>query len=772
MQAETRKLEFEKILMQIKEYAVTDLAKPDVLLLEPLTNQTEINRLLEETHQAKIIIQRYDSTPMTGVLNIKEAIKKAEIGSTLTIEELLRLVSHQEAVARTTTFIKKVRQLEIPTEALDEYYDRLEGIPKLKAEIESVIDKKGEIYDTASLKLAQLRKKIKISEERIEQKMNTLLRSEASKLTDSIITIRNNRLVLPVKAEYKNSFKGVVHDSSSSGETVFMEPMSCFVLNNELQDILVQEQSEIERILRELTEHVFEYLPVLKSNLELFTYLDIVFAKAKHALEFDSTKPELTKNTIDLLNARHPLISKEEVVGNNISFHDYRHIIITGPNTGGKTVTLKTLGLLSIMVQAGILIPVDEGSKTIVFSGIFADIGDEQSIEQSLSTFSSHISKITYILKNAKEKSLVLLDEIGSGTDPKEGASLAISIINHLRGINLYTMVTTHYPELKTYAFDLDDTVNASVEFDIETLKPTYRLKIGVPGTSNALDIAKRLGLNDSVIEAAKRVSISFDTDISHLMKKLEKQSIELDETIAKHKAEIKALKEKQTKLDELHVEEKIRQNKLLRKLEEEKREHMESLEQDAKRIIEELDALKETAEFKEHELARLKHEAKTINPIEQNYQKTVDDEIREGDRVLLIPYQRNGIVNKILSNGKYEVLMGALSVTLNEDELEFVGTPKKEVVKPTGTVTKSSEAKVELDLRGFRYAEAVAELDKFVDTCLINNLEFAYIIHGYGTGAIKKAVDEYIKTNPQVKSSRSGGQNEGGKGVTVVYFK
>ncbi len=772
MLVDSRKLEFEKILMQIRDYTITDLAKTDVLLLEPFDNKKMIEKLLEETYEAMIFIHRYDETPLTGVLNIKESLKKAEIGSNLTVNEFLRIVSYQEAISRNQTYIKKIHQLEIKSGALDEYYQNLISLPKLKEEIETVIDKTGKIYDNASIKLSKLRKKIKILEERIETKINTLLRSEAKKLTDSLITIRNNRLVLPVKAEYKNSFKGVVLDVSSSGETVFMEPISCFVLNNELQNLLLEEKKEIDRILKELTEIVGENVLSLRNNLDILTYLDIVFAKAKHAIKFNSSKPSITDNEINLLNARHPLIPQAEVVGNDINFHDYHHIIITGPNTGGKTVTLKTLGLLSIMVQSGILVPVDEGSKTVVFSGIFADIGDEQSIEQSLSTFSSHISKITYIMKNVKSKSLVLLDEIGSGTDPKEGASLAISIINYLRKFNLYSMVTTHYPELKTYAFDLDDTINASVEFDIDTLKPTYKLKIGVPGTSNALEIAKRLGLNESVIEAAKKVSLSFDTDISHLIKKLEKQSTELEETILKHKEEINLLKLKQEKLDMLYIEEKVRQNKLLSDLENKKKIELEKLESKAKKIISDLNELKQSATFKEHELARLKHEAKSINQIDDSYQKTVQTKISVGDKVLIIPYQRNGIVNKKLLNGKYEVLMGSLSLTLAESDLEYINTPRKTVKPLRGTVSKTSKAKMELDLRGFRYLEAKDELDKFVDTCLINNLEFAYIIHGYGTGALKKAVDEFVKNNSQIKKMRPGGQNEGGKGVTVIYFK
>ncbi len=773
MLSETKKLEFVKILNQLRRFAVSDLAKKAVLEITPMTDQKEIDRLLTEVSEAKIIILRYDQTPMTGVLNISESIKKAKIGSTLTIEEFLRIVSHQEAIVRSTTFIKKVKQLDLNSVTIEPYYERLVPLPELKKSIELVIDVKGEIYNSASIKLAQIRKKIRITEERIDSKMASLLRSEANKLTDTLITIRNNRLVLPVKAEYKNSFKGVIHDSSSSGETVFMEPISCFTMNNELQSMFHEESNEIDKILRELSNLVSDETDNLKNNLNLFTYLDIVFAKAKYAIEFDCEKPTLTKGTINLLNARHPLISKEDVVGNNINFHNYHHIVITGPNTGGKTVALKTLGLLSIMAQSGILIPIDEGSETIVFDNIFADIGDEQSIEQSLSTFSSHISKIIYIIDNATPKSLVLLDELGSGTDPKEGASLAISIINDLREKKLYSMITTHYSELKTYAFDLNDTINASVEFDINTLSPTYKLKIGVPGTSNAIQIAKRLGLQDSIIKAAKKVSLSFDTDVSNLIKKLEKQSLELDSEISRYHEKKNILSSKQEKLDDLYSEEKIRQNKLLDKIEKEKRANLSKLEEKANNLITELNQLRNTAEFKEHELARLKHEAKNLNLESNQYQKVKNTEISIGDKVLVIPYQRQGIVNKKVSNKKYEVLMGTLSIILGEKDLEFVSKPVvKQKIEVSGTVTKTSTTKIELDLRGLRYLEAVDELDKFVDNCLINNLEFGYVIHGYGTGALKKAVSEYIKSSTVINSSRLGGENEGGKGVTIIYFK
>ena len=774
MYAEIKKLEFDKILKILQNFAHTDMGKSQVLEIVPLSNADEIKRLLFEVEQAKIIIQRYDETPLTGVLDIREIIKKAEIGSVLNIDELIRIVSHQEALSRTIAFVKKVISLNLDFSYLSNYYERLESIAPLKQEIDRVIDKKGEIYDNATPKLAEVRKKIRVTEERIDSKMQSLVKSEQTKLSDNLITIRNNRLVLPVKSEFKNSLKGIVHDQSASGETVFIEPIACVEMNNDLSRYFVEEAAEIDNILRNLTYKVAEYTDELTSNLNIFTYLDIVFAKAKYALNNDFNRPDIVKDKINLINAKHPLIPRDVVVGNNISFHDYHHIIITGPNTGGKTVALKTLGLLSIMVQSGMLIPVGENSQTICFNNIFADIGDEQSIEQSLSTFSSHISNIIRIIKYADDNSLVLLDELGSGTDPKEGASLAISIIEFLRKKKLYSMITTHYPELKTYAYDLDNTINASVEFDIETLKPTYRLKIGVPGTSNAIMIARRLGLNDEICKSAENVSLSFDTDVSKLIAKLEKQSLELDQDIILYKEKMLNLEKEKNNYQELQKNEKIRQNKILKEFEISQNEKQNQYLKRAEELIEELDNMKKTAFFKEHELAKLKKDVKETFYHKVKYKKVSDKNIKTGDTVKVLSYQRNGIVNKELKNDQYEIIMGALTLTVKKDEIEFVSRNKIDEfdLKPVQTDNPVRSVKVELDLHGKRYEEAMLELDKFVDDCLLNNLEFAYIIHGIGTGALKKGVESYAKKNPHIKSYRRGNEGEGGLGVTVIQFK
>lgn len=771
MFADSELLEFSKILNELKQYAVTDLGKTAVLSIEPTNVSMDVSRMLDEVACAKRMIERFDETPMTGVLNIAESLKRARIGSTLSIEELLRIVSFVEAELRTERYIRKIRQLEIDIIPLETYYQQISFHPHLKDTIDTCIDPKGEIYDSASAELAQVRKKITILEKRIQEKMQSLLHLESNKLTDSIITIRNNRLVLPVKAEFKNVFKGIVHDMSSSKETVFVEPMICVEMNNNLQSYFAEERDAIDRILYRLSQSVALDQDSLRVNLEIFTQLDVIFSKAKRAIKHQETMPILTRDIVDLKNARHPLIPRETVVANTIGFGTYRSIVITGPNTGGKTVCLKTLGLLSIMVQAGLFIPVDEGSKTIVFTHVFADIGDEQSIEQSLSTFSSHITKIIYILNHLEAKSLVLLDELGSGTDPKEGASLAMSLLDHIRGKDVYQMVTTHYPELKIYAYNLDDTINASVEFDIETLQPTYRLQIGIPGTSNALDIALRLGLDQMIVDHARQVSLTFDNETANLIKKLEHQS----KLLAREVEDVKSMKhdyqEKLEAQEQINTEARLKHNQLLKKLAAEKKDELRKAKETAETLIQELDVLKKQATIKEHEIARMKYAVKNLEDPEEQPLKTNLRTIQIGDRVHVIPYARHGVVMR-KRGADFEVQMGALTSVFSEEQLEY-STDSADHRRPESQkVIKEGVAHTELDLRGKRYEEAMDALDKFVDDCLFHHLEFCSIIHGFGTGALKKGVLAYIKQNKMIKSHRSGGMNEGGQGVTIIYFK
>lgn len=772
MDADLKILEFDKIIDRLVTFCETDQGKLQARAILPSDDETLITSQLAETEEAKIMIERFDSAPMGGVLNLSEALKRARLGAMLNIEELLRVSSLENAVQANQRFIRKIKSLEINAEHLTTYFDQLIPLPQLKKAIETCIDDRGYVVDSASEALGSVRKKIQANQRKITEKMEHLLRSEASKLTDTIITIRNNRLVLPVKAEYKYSFQGVIHDLSASKETVFIEPYQVMELNNLQQNLMIQEQAEIEKILYYLSGLVSEKYVEIGLNFDLLTTLDIIFAKAKYAFQTNAIRPEITSRDINIHQARHPLIDPAVVVANTIAFKNYKAIIITGPNTGGKTVAMKTLGLLSLMAQAGLLIPAKEPSKITIFSGIYADIGDEQSIEQSLSTFSSHITKIIDIIQRKQPKSLILLDELGSGTDPKEGASLAISILDYLRHEDVYVMVSTHYPELKIYAYELDDVLNASVEFNIHTLQPTYRLLLGIPGTSNAIDIATRLGLMDEIVTKAREVSLTFDNQTMNLIKKLERQSLELNEEIALAKSERTALEKKRNDLEEELIHMRKEQNRKLSQIETDKLAIIEEAKAEAMRLIDELDQLKKQATFKEHELAKLKHDVKSLNDRSVHFEKLNYQTIQVGDIVNVIPFQRQGIVMKSLGNHQFQVQMGTLTSVFHQNSLEFSSKNDTKPNQSKVTVTRHSNPKMELDLRGLRFEEAMQKMDKFIDDCLIDHLEYAYIIHGFGTGALRKGVMEMIKQSSIIKSHRPGGMNEGGSGVTVVYFK
>jgi DNA mismatch repair protein MutS2 len=545
MYANTQILEFDKIKDQVRRYARSIQGKARVDALHPSNNELEVRRWLDETHHALTILERYQDPPFGGLRDVTETLQRARIHAILRPTAFLDIIGLIEATHNNVRFFEQVQEHEIEGEALSSYYDQLTVTPALKQAIEQVITIDGDIHDHASHELARIRGQIQHNEQKVTEKLNHLLQTQKNRLTEQLVTLRNNRYVVPVKQSEKNRFPGTVIDYSSSGETVFMEPTAVQDINNKIALLQMEEEREIERILRELTAQVAQYHDILHANFDLLSELDMIFAKASHAREYEATRPELTDQLIELRHARHPLISKDDVVANTIAFRpNQKIIIVTGPNTGGKTVALKTMGLLSIMVQSGLLIPVAESSKTVLFEHIFADIGDEQSIEQSLSTFSSHMTRIIDILAKMTVGSLILLDELGSGTDPKEGAGLAISLLEHLRIRGVHVMATTHYPELKAYAYDKDEIVNASVEFDIDTLRPTYRLLLGTPGQSNALHIAERLGLREDIVEAARSHVVTAQDDVAVLIRKLEDQGRELDQRITAYERRNKELDE------------------------------------------------------------------------------------------------------------------------------------------------------------------------------------------------------------------------------------
>jgi DNA mismatch repair protein MutS2 len=602
--------------------------------------------------------------------------------------------------------------------------------------------------------------------------MQELLQSKAKMLNENLIVMRNGRMCLCVKAEYKNVLKGVIHDESASKTTVYIEPFSALEIANRIVSYKEEEKTEIAKILAQLSNVAFSYELEIKNNFNNLIALDIIFAKALYAISIDAYKPSINEmGIIDIKKARHPLIDRQKCVPIDIKLgEDYEAIIITGPNTGGKTVAIKTCGLLTLMMQAGLLIPASFDSKMAVFDNVFSDIGDEQSIEQSLSSFSAHMTKVIKILNELTNNSLVLLDELGSGTDPKEGSNLAISIVEYLLNKKSRVIVTTHYADLKAFAYDKDNIINASVEFDTKTLRPTYKLLLGVPGRSNAITIARGLGLNEEIINRSIELNETNHTDLSLMLSKLDDQNSILSEQIAKYEKENLALNDRLAKLQAKELKLEAEYASFINKAKKEANEIIVKAQEDALALISEIE--KKHENFKEHELAELKHQARQLEVIDVDTPTITDFKV--GDEVFVKGWQRNGKITKI-NKDKYEVLVGNFTVTFTKNELSVAKTVTKPVTKPKkynapGPVKK--EAKLECDLRGFRYEEVAPELDLFIDKAYLAGLSQIYVIHGFGTGAVRKACYEFFKKCPHVKSTRFGGEGEGLNGVTVVYLK
>lgn len=766
-------LEFPKVIAAVKKHAHTIQGKQLVDGISPTNNALEINRLLDETNQALSILYQYQEPPFGGIRDVSESLQRAKIHAVLRPNEFLDIIGLIEATANNKRFYKQVQELEIEGDALGTYYDELQPISGLKQAIQQVITVDGYIHDSASHELLKIRNSIARSERKVNEKLQQLLHTHKNKLTESLITLRNNRYVVPVKQSEKNNFKGSIIDYSASGETVYMEPKSVQEINNKISLLVLEEEREIDRILRLLTEQVAAHHEDLIQNFSLLSLLDMIFAKAKYALEYECLRPAITEDRVLLRKARHPLIAQDDVVANTIAFtKKEKMIIITGPNTGGKTVALKTMGLLSVMLQSGLLLPVAEESETMIFEHIFADIGDEQSIEQSLSTFSSHMTRIIDILQELTLGSLILLDELGSGTDPKEGASLAIALLDHFRSKGVYVMATTHYPELKAYAYDKEEIINASVEFDVETLRPTYRLLLGTPGKSNALLISQRLGLPQPIINAAKEHVVTSQDNVADLIEKLEKQGQALDQRIVEYEELILQNKDMVNQNKQFQKELLEAKQKYNRKVKVEESQLLKDTKEQALKLIKEIEELKDKGAIKEHEIAELKYKTKQLQVEQDLSSSTENHQYEPGDLVNILQFNRTGELVKQQTNGKWVVKMGVLSSQYDESEFEFIEPkkPKKETSKAISTA--KHQAKAELDLRGMRYEEAKIELDRYIDRCLVANQPYATIIHGFGTLTLRTLVKTYLDKHSHVASHRDGEGNEGGQGVTVVKFK
>lgn len=777
MKTVEKTLELDKILQKLKEYASTSLGIEAINEMKVSTDIDEINNKLDETDEALKLIVRIGNIPLGGISDIRQAVKRAQIGGVLSIEELVNISSFAYGVNQIKLYLDRVNSERIGSIYISKYINQLISLTNLRKRIDACIDNNGNILDDASPKLKDIRQQIKVLEARIREKMNQILSTKSSYLTDTIITIRNDRFVVPVRVEYKNTFEGIIHDISQSGNTVFIEPKVVVELNNRVNSLKHEENEEIYRILRELSEEVSNVANELLQDVMIVKQLDFIYAKARFALDINAIRPKLNdQGVIKIIKGRHPLIDPQIVVANDVFLGDeHQAMIITGPNTGGKTVTLKMVGLLTLMMQSGLLVPCNEESQLAVFDNVFADIGDEQSIEQSLSTFSSHMKNIINITNNITINSLVLLDELGAGTDPKEGAALAESILDYLLKRGARIIATTHYSELKTYAYNTDKVINASVEFDVETLRPTYKLLIGIPGRSNALEISRRLGLNEKIIAQASSRIETEKTDVSKLITQLENQGLYLDKLINENEALKKELQSQILKYELLNNELANQKDTLKEKAYEEARQIVRKAQKEANLIIEELKRIKKerVLDVKDHEISELKGKLRHL--IEQDTDEqlsSTSDILKPGDVVKVLTLNRTGELIEQVNEDEWLVRLGNLNSRIHKQYLELVKSSdaeKKRKKEAEVRVIKKSTAHLELDLRGERYEEAIIKLDKFIDEALINNISQVVIIHGHGTGALRKGVQDYLKKCPYVKEFRYGGEGEGGVGVTVV---
>lgn len=781
-----RTLEFDKVRQQVAQFCTSSIGQKAIDEMIPETEFETVVSLLEEMDEGLSILRIKGNVPMGGIFDIRSHAKRAQIGGMLSPMELMEISSTIRASRILRNFIE---DLEVEGEiSIPHFIDRKEQMPVLTGiqhEINDCIDENGAVLDSASTALRSIRQSLRAEESKVRSKLESLIRgSNAAKmLSDAIITIRNDRFVIPVKQEYRGHYGGIVHDQSSSGQTLFIEPDAVVQANNEVQRLKVKEQAEIERILTVLSGKVMEVAHDLFVLVGLLGEIDVILAKGKYGQANKCTMPKMNKNGyIRLVRARHPLLSIEEAVPNTIEFgREYTAIVITGPNTGGKTVTLKTVGLCTLMAQSGLPVPALDGSELTVFDQIFADIGDEQSIEQSLSTFSSHMVNIVDILGKFNENSLVLFDELGAGTDPQEGAALAISILDEVVGRGARVMATTHYPELKAYGYNRPQVVNASVEFDIETLSPTYRLLIGVPGRSNAFEISKRLGLGDHIINQAKSFTGTDRHEVESMIASLEESRVKsekdadeayglLQEASYLHEQLAERMKTFDEKKEALEKKAKDRARKIV-----------DDAKLEAEKIIDELKEMKKNAAsmVKEHELIDAKKRLDAAAPAENKVlKKAVEARERQqnlqvGDEVKVLSYGQKGTLLEKTSNNEWVVQIGILKMKLPEADLQYIKPEKEPVQKAVLNVrNRTSHVKLELDLRGERYEDAIVRTEKYLDDALLANYPRVSIIHGKGTGALRQGIQQLLKGHKRVKSFRYGEAGEGGYGVTVVELK
>ena len=781
-------LEFDKIIHILTAHAASEGAKEMCRKLVPYDNINDVERAQRETADALRRVYRKGSVSFGGIRDIRGSLKRLEIGGILGMGELLQIMSLLETAGKIRQYGQREAD-DTSRDSLDESFEFLDPVPTLASEIRRCILADDEMADDASSALLQIRRSMRQMNDKVHNTLNSMVNGSArSYLQDPVVTMRDGRYCLPVKAEHRSQVPGMIHDQSSTGSTLFIEPMAVIKLNNDFKELLMKEQQEIEKILSVLSEKAAAVAEILAEDYRILTALDFIFARAMMAKDMKATRPIFnTDRQIHIKDGRHPLLDPKKAVPITVRLgDDFDLLIITGPNTGGKTVSLKTVGLFTLMGQAGLHIPAFEGSRLAVFDQVYADIGDEQSIEQSLSTFSSHMTTIVSILKEVTLNSLVLFDELGAGTDPTEGAALATSILDHLHRQGIRAMATTHYSELKVYALSTEGVENACCEFDVESLRPTYRLLIGIPGKSNAFAISSRLGLEDFLIEDAKKRINAQDVSFEDMMAELQDSRVKLlneQEEITRYKSEIRtlrdALQKKQDRIDER--KEKIlsdaaaQANAILQEAKDYADETMKNFHKFGKASISVKDMEAERTRLRE----KIKeNDSRTAKAAPKPKKKLKAAALHIGDRVRVLSLNLEGTVSTLPNpKGDLFVQMGILRSQVNINDLEYIGEAENlQKGMTTGggklRMSKSAAVSTEINLIGMTVDEAIAHLDKYLDDAYLAHVPSVRIVHGKGTGALRTAVHQYLKRYKHVKSFRLGTFGEGDAGVTIAEFK
>ncbi|MGB2512615.1 endonuclease MutS2 [Leuconostoc suionicum] len=792
-------LEYDKIKSQLSDFLSTPIGRQEADALQPITDVHIINYWLQETADAMMIDRLKGGIPLAKLADITPHLKRLNIQASLSATELAEIGNVLRNTSAISNFFIQMKDESIgeSLEVLVEQAEQLETLPEVTKSIQTAIDSTGRINDEASYELKSIRGKIVGHENAIKNKMQDFTKGKTAQyLSDPIVTIRGDRYVLPVKAEYRNQFGGVVHDQSQTGLTLYIEPQAVVELSNKLSELRVKENAEEQRVLQELSAELEPHTNEIQQNVQILGHFDFVNAKARLAARLDAMQPTVSvDNHISLRQAWHPLLDKKIAVANDISLGDsYKTIIITGPNTGGKTITIKTLGLLQLMAQSGLFITTRQPSTVGIFDEVFADIGDEQSIEQNLSTFSSHMANIVSMLDHIDDKTLVIFDELGAGTDPAEGAALAIAILDKVASLGAYTIATTHYPELKLYGYNRPETKNASMVFDVETLQPTYQFLMGVPGQSNALAIAKRLGFGEDVIGSAMALTDESDQDLNNMIADLVAQRDEVKKNNEELRLQLKATEKKSEALSEEQSKLEKQRAHVILDAKNEANHIVAATKKQAEQLISEIrkEHLRagQRGELTEQELQARKGELDKLrqndslekNKILQKAKKV--KELAPGDEITVRSYSQQGTLVKKHKNGQWEVEMGILKMLVDEDDIVKTeatvkaqkGKAKKKqqkiIRKTTSNGSARASVKSSLDLRGVRYEAALTELDRYLDTAVLANISPVEIIHGKGTGALRQGVTEFLRSDRRVKSYHFASANAGGDGATIVELK